>query len=275
VSGDNIVARDLAKAIPAFAEVDSMAHISFAPRPGLKRIFSNKEIHRLAERFQLEVDPAASVCFKKESAFLTVEKIRGAIADSLQVEPSSIEVNDFTRSSLPQGKIEFPLSGAGRPTATASVPFTWRGRLLADGHSYPIWASVRVSIERQTVTAAAPISKGQSITNDLISLRQVRFSPFDKGAISDPQTVVGKIARTELKIGQPIRVPDLETPREVSQGEAVRVKAVSGQAQITFEARAQTGGRSGDTILVQNPANGRSFRAKITGKGEVECDSSR
>jgi flagella basal body P-ring formation protein FlgA len=61
----------------------------------------------------------------------------------------------------------------------------------------------------------------------------------------------------------------LARPLEVEKQDVVKVRVASGAAVITAEGRAEAGGRRGDTIPVRNLSSGATFRAKITGPGQV------
>ena len=57
--------------------------------------------------------------------------------------------------------------------------------------------------------------------------------------------------------------------REVERGEQVAVEVSSGAARLTFQAEAASAGRTGESVVVKNPENGRLFSAKVRGKGKV------
>jgi hypothetical protein len=57
--------------------------------------------------------------------------------------------------------------------------------------------------------------------------------------------------------------------RAVERGERITVEVTSGAARLAFQATAQSGGRQGDSVLVQNPESGRLFQAKVIGNGKV------
>jgi hypothetical protein len=57
--------------------------------------------------------------------------------------------------------------------------------------------------------------------------------------------------------------------RDIERGDAVSVEVHSGAAKLSFQTKAESGGRIGDSVLVRNPLNGRLFQAKVEGKGKV------
>jgi hypothetical protein len=63
--------------------------------------------------------------------------------------------------------------------------------------------------------------------------------------------------------------PRKSADREVERGERVAVEVSSGAARLTFEAEAASSGRTGESVVVKNPENGRLFSAKVRSKGKV------
>lgn len=56
---------------------------------------------------------------------------------------------------------------------------------------------------------------------------------------------------------------------EVRRGEQVSVEVTSGAALVRFQADAESGGRTGDSVLIRNPESGKLFQAMVEGKGKV------
>jgi hypothetical protein len=56
---------------------------------------------------------------------------------------------------------------------------------------------------------------------------------------------------------------------EVLRGAQVMVEVTSGAALVRFEADAESSGRTGESVLVRNPENGKLFQARVEGKGKV------
>jgi flagella basal body P-ring formation protein FlgA len=56
---------------------------------------------------------------------------------------------------------------------------------------------------------------------------------------------------------------------EVERGDSVTVEVRSGAARLAFDAKAESSGRAGDSVLVRNPENGHLFQARVEGKGKV------
>jgi hypothetical protein len=57
--------------------------------------------------------------------------------------------------------------------------------------------------------------------------------------------------------------------REVERGDRITVEVTSGAARLAFPATAQSGGSTGDSVLVRNLENGRLLQAKVIANGKV------
>jgi hypothetical protein len=56
---------------------------------------------------------------------------------------------------------------------------------------------------------------------------------------------------------------------EIERGDQIAVEVRSGAARVAFDAKAESSGRAGDSVLVRNPENGHVFQAKVEAKGKV------
>ncbi len=278
LSSDRILARDLANAIPEFGSVNPDQVIGYAPNPGTQRTISLGELGRLGVRFGVTMDllKTEAPCFEQKSSGIGAEEFQSAITAALQRSGGHAEVLDFSRSALPVGNLEFSITGAVHPPAgTPDAAFMWRGRLISEsGRSFPVWAKVRVTTEAMLVTAREPLSKGQIIRPEQVELRAVKISPFTSGFLSELSQVAGRKLKRDIAAEQPVLSGALEESKDVLAGETVHVDAISGQADISFDAKAQGSGRKGDTVLLLNPANGRTFRAIVIDKNKVQAQIS-
>ena len=124
------------------------------------------------------------------------------------------------------------------------------------------------------VTAREPLSKGHTIKSEQIELTTMKVSTFTSGFLHEVNQAAGRNLKRDIAAGQPITSAELEEAKEVLAGDLVHVDAISGQADISFDAKAQASGKKGDTVLILNPANGRTFRAIVTEKGKVQARTS-
>jgi flagella basal body P-ring formation protein FlgA len=271
ISGDRILARDLAKSIPAFAAFPPEEELGYAPAAGVMRRFPLQELARLAASRGV-APPTEPVCVVRESSPLTAERLLPLLRQALQGEDASIEILDFPQAPLPAGELEFPISGLA--ATTSSVTF-WRGRLrYSGGRSVPVWVKARVTVRRDAVTAAEDIPALKTIEAAQLRLETRELSPQARRGLSDPKQAVGKRVRRAIAKGQVIFAAALLQPREVEPGDSVRIESTNGGAHLEAEARAETAGSAGEGVFVRNLATGKRIRAKVVRKGLVKVDAS-
>jgi len=55
----------------------------------------------------------------------------------------------------------------------------------------------------------------------------------------------------------------------VEKGDRVVVEVRTGSMKLTMDTVSETGGRSGETVVLRNLSSGKRFRARIEGKGRA------
>lgn len=269
VEGDRILAGDLALAWKEFASIPSDTAVAFAPVPGAQRIFRLPELRRLATRYAVPLTIETDLCFERPMEALTSEKILRAMPTTPEFAEARIDVLEFSRYPVPRGDVEFPRAGLGAP-ATRDGAVLWKGYVRYGGdHRFAIWARVKISLPLRRVIAVERLKPGVLIEESQIRLETyIGFPPRQKIA-QDIREVAGRLAHRSIPAGGPIALADLELPREVARGDVVDVETSTGAAKITLRGRAESGGRSGDTVSVRNLQSGRTFRARVESKGKV------
>jgi flagella basal body P-ring formation protein FlgA len=275
VEGDRIHAGDLAKAEPAFRALPRETPLGYAPAPGARRVFHPAELRRLANRHGITVEKAREVCFEVPVKPLRQEQVLGAMRVSLGRADARIEILEFSSYPAPKGDIEFPLAGLARPPAIEPMAaVVWRGSIRYGGkRSFRIWARVRIVVTGQRVVAVETLPAGRPIDARHVRLESYAGFPAQQEPLAAIDQVVGRKPRRTLAAGTPLLKDLLLKPEVVARGDAVLVEVRSGAARIRFEGRAESGGGLGETIAVRNTASGRSFQAKVEGKGLVAVGS--
>jgi flagella basal body P-ring formation protein FlgA len=279
ITTDRIFAGDLADAVPFFRALDPATVVGFAPIPGAERILSSRELALLARQHDLTTSVGTilpSVCVARGAGPISPDDLKDALLASLNMPGVAVEVLEYSRQPVAPGRLEFPLTGLNKPPADApESPVIWRGRLVYDAQrSATVWAKVRITVPGPGLVAKDPIPAGTLIRAEQVEEVIFHRFPLSAPALGSAREVVGKIARRNIAAGQAFLASALEQPREVSTGDAVRVKVIDGLALVSFEAIAESSGRIGDTIIVHNPSSGRNFRAVVVEKGRVSVQSS-
>jgi flagella basal body P-ring formation protein FlgA len=269
VEGDRIFGRDLAPALPGLAEAAPDAPLGFAPLPGTRRVFGLRELERLARQHGLP--PAASpVCLERRMEPLSREQVESALRAAAGPDAVRIEILDYSRAPVAKGTLQFPRTGLSSPgDLTCNVPVTWRGslRYSATG-SLAVWARVRLAVTRTRCVSATALKAGETVQGEQVRTETIDAFPFGPRPCGIEQ-IVGRRVRRSLQAGTEITAALLDEPKQVERGQMVSVEVSSGAAQLSFEARAESGGNAGDGIVLVNPSTGRRFAAKVEGRGKA------
>jgi len=280
IPGERIHASDLAARMEVFGKVSADVEIGFTPLPGGRRILTTSELRRALERNGVGSEEAANAirtdtCVQMLTRLLDEQEVKDAIAAELKnqnIENATIEVLDFSRYPVPEGKVQFLASGLTPPSQqnAAQQPVLWRGRLnYGASRSVPIWARVRLFAERDLVIAANEIASGAAIAGNDLLVERRRIFPTGKFYADGLEQVVGKRAKRTLKKGDPITTGILEIPKDVERGDKVNVAVSSGAAQLRLDAIAESSGQTGERVLIRNPITGKRFQAMVESKGHV------
>jgi flagella basal body P-ring formation protein FlgA len=266
VPGDRITAGDLARAVPALAAASPETPVGYAPVPGARRIFHHAELRRLALRFAGNVGVPETVCIERPAAPLEAAAVRTAIVAGFGEREVTVEVLDLSRFPVPPGTLEFPRGGAAVPERDGD-PVRWRGFVRSPGgQRHTVWAVVTISARTGCWIAAGNLKPGVPIAPEQIRFETRNRSPLRPPAATQP---AGMIPRRPVAAGAVIEDSDLDRPHEVLKGDRVDAEVCRDSIVLRVEGIAQTSGRRGDAVVVKNAATGRTFTARVAGKGKV------
>jgi flagella basal body P-ring formation protein FlgA len=262
-AADRITLADLAPAFPGLHFRAPETPVSYAPAPGVRRIFRAAELTRLAVRFNLDAVPQSELCFERRTMTPDPARMREAMLRALPA--ARIEILDYSRQPAPEGEFEFSAAGLRRTSAGA----VWAGSVRYSGsRHFPVWAKVKLAVPSRRVVAAADLPRGRVL--DAADLRVEELDTLPAGSCAtEIEQVAGRSLRRTVRAGAPIETAWLEIPKEVNRGDVVRVEVRSGGTLLEMEGRAEASGAIGDTIPVSNPSSKKVFRARIEGKGKV------
>src|SRR3954463_3988150 len=135
VTSDRIKGSDLAAASPQFAGLAPETVIGNAPQPGNHRNMEPAELIRIAGANGIEVHDLTSVCFERTVVPLGAAAILIALQTSLNRSDAEIEIVEFSKYSLPPGKLVFPLESL--PTRAVENTALWNGYVDFEGRHFP------------------------------------------------------------------------------------------------------------------------------------------
>jgi flagella basal body P-ring formation protein FlgA len=270
VTGDRLLASDLAKAVPVFGRLSPDERIGFAPLPGARRLMSRQEVVRLAKRYSLPEDSVSSACFALEAKPLSPESIAAALREILPEGKGEISVVDFSRQPAPSGDLVFPQENLHRVPDRGDGSLLYRGFVRYGQRSWPIWARVKLRTAGTRVVAASDLKQGEPISAAQLRVEQSGdWLPGGSAALTEIAQAAGQMPRRTVKAGTALQAAMLTSPKDIQMGDVVEVEAHSGAARLRFTARALAGGRRGDAVLMLNHHSGARFKGLIEGPGRA------
>jgi len=270
VDGARITAADLAAVLPPFAAIAPDTPFGYTPQPGSYRNVEPAELTRFAAAHGVEFHGIYTVCFEprlNEPDPLAIETAIRESLQGLQITAADIEIVEFSQFRVPPGKLTFPADFL--PAYATDNTAIWNGFMEHENHRFPVWARVKIQAATIRVVTTTNLRAGQTIEPNQIRIEEVRMFPPRTPGLKSIAEGVGMVTKRYLSAGTPISAADLMEPFEVEKGEMVRVQVRSGAAMLTIEAEAQSDGRAGQMILLRNSVSGKTFRAKVTGKGHA------
>ena len=196
------------------------------------------------------------------------DQVAAALRERIPVD-SELRVLDYCRLPLMSGRLRFDTKPTAGP-ASENNQVLWKGTVVGDDQrTVPFWATVQVRINRQVIRATRPIPANSILSSEDLTQDAEQSSTIETSQMLRISDLVGKETVRSIDPKQAIRLSWLRVPPLVRKGQTVRVVVESGKTVLALDARALNGGNQGDTVLIKNDENGRTFRAEITGPGKA------
>ena len=269
IPDDRILGRHIATIVPELSGLPPDQLIGYAPTPGVKRVFSSEQLQRLARKHGLNTRAIEGACFEWQVRLPEKKEFLAAMTRSLDTPLTRIEVLETSHQPTPPGEIFFPKSGLLPAPSTDLKGRFWRGYVVySNRRRFPVWARVRITTSAPRVIALEKLVVGAPISVDQVRVVTEDTPALDHLAARTVEEVAGKIPRRSVPPGVTILRTQIQEPAEISKGQVVRVEADRGAVHFSLDARAESTGRRGETVIVRNPS-GKTFRARVEGPGKA------
>jgi flagella basal body P-ring formation protein FlgA len=265
IEKNTITGADLALADPVFSSIPATRIISYSPAPGRQRLFTVPELKGIAESVNLATSPERDICFEWPTTAISAGVAEAAMKRAYP--EAQIEIVEMSRYPAPKGDVVFPRTGLQRIPAAAML---WRGHVAyANGRKFDIWARAKITIRAERVIATELLRPGHIISEDHVRVDRYSGPPLEPGFAVSATEVVGRVSRSLILAGSPVKTAILDTPLAISKGDVVNVEVMNGAARISLEARAASSARVGQSVQLQNQTSGKTFRATVSGTGRA------
>jgi len=272
VDGDWITARDIAERVPRFRGADPEMKLVRAPFPGAHRLLNPSSLPGL-ERTAGE--QAEAFCVERRMRAYSREEFQEAIRRSLVGtgdKETNFELVDYARTALPSGRLEFLIPGLPpMMQAHADDPVLWRGKLFyTEGRSVPVWMRVRLWREEEVCVLTRDVPRGGDLGESDCQIARSKYPPFAPAPLRDATVLERTSAARRLVAHEPIYQTLLVHKPDVEIGKPVELRVINGGTRLKFEAKAASSARTGESVFVTNPANGKRLEGQVVGKNTVE-----
>lgn len=128
---------------------------------------------------------------------------------------------------------------------------------------------VRLHVEREVPVASQSLRRGQVIHQEHFDIQTVDASQLRRDP-AQPQNMLGQVARTNIRSGNPIYSNQLEEKQVVERGDRVRIKVQTEGITISTVGVAQEAGSKGQTIRLVNTESSEEIYATVIGDQQAE-----
>lgn len=118
--------------------------------------------------------------------------------------------------------------------------------------TWTIYVQTEVNVMANVLQVARPVSTGQILTHEDITLQNVDLTQMPDGLFTDAAQVIGKVATTNLTTGQPLRSQMLRAPYVVLRGQKVNLVVQGRGFSISSEGQALADAAEGQVVQVRN-----------------------
>ena len=178
-------------------------------------------------------------------------------------EPGAID------SRLALAECEQPLSVefSGDPwkSTSPSMLVTCEG-----SRPWRMFVTASVSIHGPALVAARPLTRGERITEGLLTTQSVEINASRRGAITDAQQAIGVEVRRAVNAGSLVTPDMLSAPNAVERGDHVIITAKTGGFSVRSRGKALASASVGEQVLVENLRSSRRIKASVVAPGQVE-----
>ncbi|GAB4533850.1 MAG: flagellar basal body P-ring formation chaperone FlgA [Roseibium sp.] len=119
------------------------------------------------------------------------------------------------------------------------------------------------------VALVQPLRRGDILKEEDLDTIRLARTKVPAGALTDPEDVVGKEARTNIRANSPLSRKDFQRPLLIRRGEKVTVVFEMPGMKLTSRAQAMDDGAKGDVIDVMNLQSRRIVPATVISRGQV------
>jgi flagellar basal body P-ring formation protein FlgA len=134
---------------------------------------------------------------------------------------------------------------------------------------WSLYVPVQVHVWADVVMSARALPRGETITSNDLAMQRLDLTQLQRGVFTDLQQVIGKVTKTAVSGGTPLRGDLLRAAAVVVQGQQVRVVFAGNGFHVSSEGRALGNAGLGESVQVRT-ASGKLLKGIVSGPGVVQ-----
>lgn len=134
--------------------------------------------------------------------------------------------------------------------------------------SWTLFMQAQVSVFTKYVSTAKPLTTGQTISADDITLLEGDLSMLPSGVLTEPNDVIGKTIASAIPSGMPLKVDFIKAPFVISQGQSIKVVSNGKGFSVSNDAQALNNAREGQLVKAKT-ASGTIISGIAQASGQV------
>jgi flagella basal body P-ring formation protein FlgA len=277
VERDRITAGQLARVIPAWADVAPATVLAYAPRPGARRHVARSELVRWGRDQGLDLEHPSlpeSLLVRRASRQLSSAEARDLVLNSLAAgfetskDKIHVEIENYRPTLLPAGDLDFKSSPRNLIlNRVTPLPIEW---VDADGWTGRFLVRASVTVQGQYAVAKRGLPAGTELRPDDLRFEQGPLPGAPERFAVSPPDVNGMELRGSLPAGRPLDRRLLVAAKTIKRGDLIQIRMRSGAVVLQTPAQAEESGSVGAQIRCRNLDSGRRIVARVVSQKIVE-----
>lgn len=257
--------------------------VAKAPAPGTYAALSVSKIAHVARRNGLSWKNRSGVTrvtVTRTGIQVPEFTVQTALADALTEQMTSMPANSILQVELAARSPQLYVASDAEPTVKVE-------RLSVDRRTGKFQALLRAPAEsnsrlRKVAGHAYPVTEvpvpiRQVVAGDVITERDFEWvklptNRISRNLITDARGLVGMSPRRSLRIGQPVRLSDVEAPVIIAKGALVQVTYVNARMTLTTKGRALRDAALGEVVDILNLSSHQTIQGIASAPNQVRVN---
>lgn len=134
---------------------------------------------------------------------------------------------------------------------------------------WKIYVPVKIAVMQTVVVSKRPLSKGQQIIADDLSVIERDVSRLHKRYFTRPDALLGMRSKRQIAAGKILTANMLAANQLIKRGGLVEILSRQGSLEVRMKGKALESAGQGQTVSVKNLSSGKTISGLVIGPGIV------